>query len=44
MLEYLHNLGWQTGDEWLARNADAFGQRSTLDLQQLLPANVWGDI
>ena len=44
MLEYLHDLGWRTGDEWMARNAEALGQRSTLDLQQLLPANVWGDI
>jgi len=28
----------------MARNADALGQRSALDLRQLRPANVWGDI
>jgi NTE family protein len=44
MLEYLHDLGWQTADTWMAQNADALGQRSTLDVQQLLPMSVWGNI
>jgi NTE family protein len=44
MLEYLHDLGWQTADTWMAQNGDALGQRSTLDLQQLLPMSVWGNI
>lgn len=44
MLEYLHDLGQQTGDAWIAQNGDALGQRSTLDLEQLLPVSVWGNI
>jgi NTE family protein len=44
MLEYLHDLGRQTGDAWIAQNGDALGQRSTLDLHQLLPVSVWGNI
>src|SRR6476659_9014860 len=37
LLEYLFNLGRQTGDAWIAQNGDALGQRSTMDVQQLLP-------
>jgi hypothetical protein len=44
MLEYLHDLGRQTGDDWLAQHGGALGQRSTIDLQQLLPVNVWGNV
>jgi NTE family protein len=44
MLEYLHDLGRQTADSWMAQNGDALGLRSTLDLQQLLPMSVWGNI
>jgi hypothetical protein len=40
LLEYLFNLGRQTGDAWIAQNGDALGQRSTMDLQQLLPGTV----
>jgi len=42
MLEYLHDLGRRTGDDWMAQNGDALGHRSTYDLQQLLPVKVWG--
>jgi NTE family protein len=41
LLEYLFNLGWQTADAWIAQNGDALGQRSTMDVQQLLPESVW---
>jgi NTE family protein len=44
MLEYLFDLGRQTCDAWLAQNADALGERSTVDLQELLPAKVWGNV
>jgi NTE family protein len=44
MLEYLHDLGRQTCDAWIAQNGDALGQRSTLDLHQLLPVSVWANI
>jgi NTE family protein len=44
MLEYLFDLGRQTGDVWIAQHKDALGQRSTIDLQQLLPERVWGDV
>jgi NTE family protein len=44
MLEYLHDLGRQTGDAWIAENGDALGHRSTLDLDRLLPVSVWGNI
>jgi NTE family protein len=44
MLEYLFDLGRQACDVWIAQNADALGRRSTLDLQQLLPASVWGNV
>ena len=36
-LEYLFDLGRQTGDAWIAQHGAALGQRSTMNLQQLLP-------
>jgi hypothetical protein len=44
LLEYLFNLGRQTGDAWIAQNGDALGQRSTMDVQQLLPGGIWDNI
>jgi predicted acylesterase/phospholipase RssA len=44
LLEYLFNLGRQTGDAWIAQNGDALGQRSTMDVQQLLPQSIWDNI
>jgi NTE family protein len=44
LLEYLFNLGRQTGDTWIAQNGDALGQRSTMDVQQLLPGSIWDNI
>jgi NTE family protein len=44
LLEYLFNLGRQTCDAWIAQNGDALGQRSTIDVQQLLPGSIWNDI
>jgi NTE family protein len=44
MLEYLFDLGRQTCDAWIAQHGEALGQRSTIDIQQLLPAKVWGKI
>ena len=43
-LEYLFNLGRQTGDAWIAQNGDALGQRSTMDVQQWMPGSVWDNI
>jgi NTE family protein len=40
LLEYLFDLGRQTGDAWIAQNGEALGQRSTMDVQGLLPG-VW---
>jgi len=34
-------LGRQTADDWIAQNGDALGQRSTMDVQQLLPGSIW---
>jgi NTE family protein len=36
-LEFLFNLGRQTADAWFPLNGAAIGQRSTIDLQKLLP-------
>jgi NTE family protein len=36
-LEYLFNLGRQTGDAWIAQHGDELGQRSKMDAQRLLP-------
>jgi NTE family protein len=44
LLEYWFNLGRQTGDAWIIKNIDALGQRSTMDVQQLLPGSVWDNI
>jgi NTE family protein len=44
LLEYLFNLGRQTGDAWIAQNGEALGQRSTMDVQQLLPGSIWDNI
>jgi NTE family protein len=42
LLEYLFGLGRQTCDAWIAQNEKALGQRSTMDVQQLLsPEGVW---
>jgi NTE family protein len=43
-LEHLFSLGWQTGDAWIAQNGEALGQRSTRDIQHLLPGSVWDNI
>jgi NTE family protein len=45
LLEYLFDLGRQAGEAWIAEHIDALGQRSTIDLERLLPVNVnvWGD-
>jgi hypothetical protein len=39
-LEYLFDLGRQTADAWLADKGPAIGQRSTIDLQKLLPVGA----
>jgi NTE family protein len=44
LLEYLFNLGRQAGDAWITQNGDALGQRSTMDVQRLLPGSVWDNI
>ena len=44
LLEYLFNLGRETCDAWIAQNGDALGQRSTMDVQQLLPGSIWNNI
>jgi hypothetical protein len=45
LLEYLFGVGRQAGEAWIAEHRDALGQRSTIDLERLLPVNVnvWGD-
>ena len=37
LLDYLFNLGRETADAWFARHGTDIGQRSTVDLQTLLP-------
>jgi hypothetical protein len=44
LLEYLVDLGRQTCGAWIAQHGDALGQRSTMDVQQLLPRGVWDNI
>jgi NTE family protein len=39
MLEYLFDLGRQTAGAWFADHGKDIGQRSTLDLQKLLPVD-----
>jgi NTE family protein len=41
-LTYLFELGRRNGGEWLAANRGALGERSTLDLQALLPVSYEG--
>jgi NTE family protein len=42
LLEHLFDLGRQTCDRWIAQYGDALGQRSTMDVQQLLsPESGW---
>jgi hypothetical protein len=44
LLEYLFNLGRRTGDAWIMQNGDALGRHSTMDVQKLLPGNIWDNI
>ena len=44
LLEYLFDLGRETCDAWFAHHRNALGQRSTLEVQQLLPGNIWDNI
>jgi NTE family protein len=39
-LHFLFDLGRKTADGWLARHGEAIGQKSTVDLQGLLPAGL----
>jgi len=41
LLEYLFDLGRKTADAWWAEHGAAIGQRSTADLQKLLPPQFW---
>jgi NTE family protein len=41
LLEYLFDLGRKTAEEWWAGNGEAIGQRSSADLQKLLPPAYW---
>jgi len=43
-LEYLFDLGRQTGEAWITQNGNALGQRSTMDVQRLLPGGIWDNI
>lgn len=44
LLEYLFDLGRETGHAWLKKNGAAIGERSTVDLEKLVYVNVdiWG--
>ena len=44
LLEYLFDLGRQTCDRWIAQHGEALCQRSTLDVQQLLPGHIWDNL
>ena len=39
LLEYLFDLGRQIVDSWFVRYGADLGNRSTIDLQQLLPVD-----
>lgn len=39
-ISYLFDLGSRAGKDWLAGNAAAIGQRSTVDLEELLPVDL----
>ena len=41
-LEYLFDLGRETGHAWITEHRAALGQRSTINLQQLLPEGAYG--
>ena len=41
LLEYLFELGRKTADAWWVEHEAAIGQRSTVDLQKLLPPAFW---
>jgi NTE family protein len=41
LLEYLFDLGRKTAEAWWADHGAAIGQRSTVDLQKLLPPQFW---
>jgi NTE family protein len=41
LLEYLFDLGRKTADKWWADHGATIGQRSTVDLQKLLPPAFW---
>ena len=41
LLAYLFDLGRKTTDAWWADHGAAIGQRSTIDLQKLLPEKFW---
>jgi len=41
LLEYLFGLGRKTADEWWADHGEFIGQRSSVDLQKLLPTDYW---
>jgi len=34
-LKYLHDVGYRTASEWLKKNYDALGERSTLDIESV---------
>ena len=40
LLQYLFDLGRKTADDWFAHHGAAIGQRSTIDLQALLPVGA----
>jgi NTE family protein len=44
LLEYLFDLSRQTCDAWIAQHGEALGQRSTMDVQRLLPGSVLDNI
>jgi len=41
LIEYLFDLGRQTGDDWIGVHEHNLGQHSTLDLHQLLMMRLW---
>jgi NTE family protein len=39
-IQHLFELGSETADKWIAKNGDHLGERSTIDLQKLLPVEM----
>jgi NTE family protein len=39
-IQHLFELGSATADKWVAKNAGHLGERSTIDLQKLLPIEL----